>query len=76
MMGQQTMVSHKIQQESRHDQGEFACLERGGGLSLDFLLYPNLILGEESGRASKFRGSSEVGKANDISTKSSPSSSS
>ena len=43
---------------------------------LSFLLYTSLTLGEESGRASKFRGSSEVGRTIGISTESSSSSSS
>ena len=57
----------------RHD--ESASLERVNELVLSFLLYTGLTFGEESGRANKFRGSSEVGRTIDISTESSSSSS-
>ena len=56
---------------ARMCQGESASPERC--LGLGFLLRTNM--GEESGRANKFRGSSEVGKATDISAESSSSSS-
>lgn len=46
-------------------QGESASLERDNNLDLCFVLYTSLTLGEESGRANKFRGSSEVGRTID-----------
>ena len=56
--------------------GENASPECDNGLDLGFLLYTILTFGEESGRANKFRGSSEVGRTTDISAESSSSSSS
>jgi len=56
----------------RHDGS--ASLGRVNELVLGFLLYTGLIFGEESGRANKFRGSSEVGRTIGASAESSSSS--
>jgi len=68
MVNRQMMVGLGVNR-GPNDQGE----SNGVVLGLGFLFRTSLSLGEESGRANRFRGSSEVGRTESSSSSPSPS---